>query len=105
MAKSQHIGSANNFGPALRAARKWRGLAQEEFDVVSGRTYVSAIERGLKDPTLSKIDQLAQVLTLHPLTLLSLAYASPLNDGAVPIEQLLTRVKTELVSLVQGRQT
>jgi len=102
MVKSQQTVTANNFGSALRAARKWRGLAQEEFDVVSGRTYISAIERGLKDPTLAKIDQLAEVLTLHPLSLLSLAYVSPLDDSAASVEQLLARVRTELALLVRG---
>jgi len=39
---------ASSFGRALRYARRARGLPQEEFDAVSSRTYISAIERGLK---------------------------------------------------------
>lgn len=43
-------------------------------DQTSGRTYVSAVERGVKVPTLSKVDALAEEFGVHPLTMLALAY-------------------------------
>jgi transcriptional regulator with XRE-family HTH domain len=55
------------------------------------RTYVSALERGLKSPTLPKVDALSGVLGLHPLTLLALSYGSSLAD----IENVLARVGSE----------
>lgn len=58
----------------MRLIRKAKGITQEDFGVVSSRTYVSSVERGLKGPTLAKIDELANVLGVHPLTLLTLAY-------------------------------
>lgn len=67
------------FGAGLQLARKCRGLTQEDFSVVSSRTYLSSLERGKKSPTISKLDELASVLNLHPLSLLALAYA-PSND-------------------------
>lgn len=62
------------FGASLKAIRKARGLTQEDFAITSSRTYVSTMERGLKSPTLDKIDALAGTLKVHPLTLLVLTY-------------------------------
>ena len=52
-------------------------MSQEDFSLVSSRTYVSSLERGLKSPTIQKVEELASVLNVHPLTLLALAYADP----------------------------
>lgn len=68
------------FGAGLRMARKSRGLTQEDFSAVSSRTYMSSLERGEKSPTISKIEEIASVLDVHPLSLLALAYLMPLDD-------------------------
>ena len=49
------------FGKRLRALREERGWSQEEFADRAGlhRTYVSAVERGIRNPTLSVLDRLA----------------------------------------------
>ena len=72
----------NQFGKALQRIRKARGISQETFALTSSRTYVSTLERGLKSPTLSKIDELAEVLEVHPLTLLMAAYSDQ-DDGVI----------------------
>lgn len=64
----------SSFSQGLRRARNALGVAQEQFDQVSSRTYISALERGLKQPTVGKVDDLAEVLGLHPLTLLALSF-------------------------------
>lgn len=69
----------NNFPKALKTARTASELSQEAFSLVSSRTYVSSLERGLKIPTLNKVDELAEVLGIHPLTLLALSYVTE-ND-------------------------
>ena len=84
----------NRFFLALKRARRATGKVQEDFDLISSRTYVSTLERGLKSPTLQKVDELAQVLGLHPLTLLSLAYADHKRANALEISQ--RRVAREL---------
>jgi transcriptional regulator with XRE-family HTH domain len=68
------------FAAALKRARTAKRLTQEDFSNVSSRTYVSTLERGLKNPTLDKIEDLASVMRLHPLTLITLAYMIERND-------------------------
>ena len=81
---------------ALRMARKSRGLSQEGFSDISSRTYISSLERGTKNPTLSKITAICKVLAIHPLTLLTLSYTA----GKEPeVDALLARVKREISSL------
>jgi len=52
------------FGKRLRALREARGWSQEEFADRAGlhRTYVSAVERGVRNPTLSVLERLAKAL-------------------------------------------
>jgi transcriptional regulator with XRE-family HTH domain len=68
------------FAAALKQARTAKRLTQEDFSNVSSRTYVSTLERGLKNPTLDKIEDLAGVMRLHPLTLITLAYMIERNE-------------------------
>lgn len=90
---------ASSFAHALRTARKARGVSQEQFDTVSSRTYISALERGLKQPTIAKVDALAGVLELHPLTLLALSYGS--KPSAADVRRLLDRVQHEVEELLR----
>jgi transcriptional regulator with XRE-family HTH domain len=86
--------ASNRFANALRETRSSLGITQEDFGVVSSRTYVSSLERGIKVPTLSKIDELASVMGIHPLTLLTLAYAKSSDPKAVA--HVLEIVRNEL---------
>ncbi len=83
-----------HFGRALRDFRQIRGLSQEDFSDVSGRTYMSCLERGLKSPTVDKLDGLASALGIHPVTLLAHCYR--LAEPEVSQAQLLERVRVEL---------
>lgn len=85
------------FAKSLRATRKARGLTQEDFSIISSRTYLSALERGLKNPTLEKIQQISEVLKVHPLTLLVQAYIQ--SEENLTVEGLLERVQRELKAL------
>lgn len=93
---------ANKFGGAFRAVRLARGLTQEDFSDQSGRTYISELERGVKQPTLQKIDELAVPLAVHPLTLLVLAY---LNDmDVVSYDEELREVRRELHEIIKFKR-
>ncbi|MCQ9186818.1 helix-turn-helix domain-containing protein, partial [Streptomyces sp. IBSBF 2953] len=59
------------FGQALRQIRLQKKLSQEDFSDISGRTYLSNLERGKQSPTLEKINQLASVLGVHPRVLVN----------------------------------
>jgi transcriptional regulator with XRE-family HTH domain len=85
------------FAKGLKEIRSTKGLTQEDFDQVSSRTYISMLERGEKSPTLDKLEQLASVLKVHPLTLLTLTYMKAQNQK-VP-ETLLTLVERQLSSV------
>lgn len=84
----------NQFAQALKRARTSKGLTQEDFALISSRTYVSSLERGQKSPTLKKVDDLADALGIHPLTLLTMSYCGA--DDANSESQTLARVKLEL---------
>ena len=87
----------SNFAQGLRAARQTRGLAQDAFEEVTSRVYVSALERGIKQPTLPKVDALAEVLQLHPLTLLALCYDG--HGKPARARRLLAAIDLELQGL------
>jgi transcriptional regulator with XRE-family HTH domain len=69
--------AARAFGQALRAARRLRGMSQEQL-AESGdfdRTYPSLLERGLRTPTFYVIVSLADGLDTHPVDLFADAVA------------------------------
>ncbi|AQY66458.1 helix-turn-helix domain-containing protein [Pseudomonas veronii] len=82
------------FGSALKQLRSKRKLSQEDFSDVSSRTYLSTLERGLKSPTIEKVDELASVLDVHPLTILVGCYL--LQDNPISLDELFSRIRTEL---------
>lgn len=84
------------FGLALKQLRSERNLSQEDFSDISSRTYLSTLERGLKSPTLDKVDELASVLEVHPLTLLVGGYL--LKDSPIALDELFCRIRAELPS-------
>ena len=62
------------FGAAVRARREELDLSQEELGIRAGemdRTYVSGIERGVRNPTLKIIGRLAKALATKPSRLLA----------------------------------
>ncbi len=83
---------------SLRLIRKAKGIAQEHLSDVSGRTYLSEIERGIKNPTVEKIDALAKAMNVHPLTVLALAYLPHLREQ--DLEALQNRVNKEARALL-----
>lgn len=95
------MAAKNSLATAIKTVRKARGLSQEAFSDVSSRTYLSTLERGLKSPTLSKLTELCEVMAIHPLTLLTLAYA---GDRPTNVDRLLAQVQRELALLAEARR-
>lgn len=82
------------FAKSLKELRTIRGVTQEDFSDVSSRTYISMIERGLRCPTLEKVEELAQVLGVHPLALLCLTYLRA--EGHENLDRLFGQIKADL---------
>lgn len=89
----------DSFGKALRFVRRSKGLSQEDFSLVSSRTFVSMLERGTTSPTLEKLDSLCSALDIHPVTLLALTYLLG-SETPESFEQLLEKVGNELRGLL-----
>ena len=68
---------ARAFGRVLRAARRAAGLSQEALAEAAGlsRTYPSLLERGLREPTLTVLVQLAEALHCNPTALVEATVA------------------------------
>ncbi|RYH36709.1 XRE family transcriptional regulator [Citrobacter freundii] len=90
----------HSLATAIRTVRKARGLSQEAFSDVSSRTYMSSLERDLKSPTMHKLTELCEVMDVHPLTLLTMAYA---GDSTRKADQLLAQVRQELEAVLKER--
>lgn len=96
------MAAKDSLATAIRTVRKARGLSQEAFSDVSSRTYMSSLERDLKSPTMHKLAELCEVMEVHPLTLLTLAYA---GDNTRKADQLLAQVRQELEAVLKERDT
>ena len=62
------------FGEHLRALRQERGYASQEafaHHVDLDRTYISGLERGVRNPTLDVIVKLARALNVKPAEMLA----------------------------------
>lgn len=59
-------------GINVRRIREERGWSQEELAFESGlhRTYISGVERGVRNPTVLVLHELAQALKVTPARLL-----------------------------------
>lgn len=86
------------FGKSLKELRRAIGVTQEDFSVVSSRTYISLLERGQKSPTLDKVEALAKVLKIHPLSLLYLTYMRA--GGQRDIDGLVRRIRSDLEGVI-----
>lgn len=85
------------FGKSLKKLRKAKKVTQEDFSIVSSRTYISMLERGQKSPTLEKVEALAKVLKIHPVSLLYLTYMYA--GGYRDAEALFERIRSDLKGL------
>lgn len=81
------------FGTALRNARRRQKLTQEDFAIVSSRTYLSCLERGTKAVTLEKIVELAGRLEIHPLALIVETFL--VDDPDLDLKALLEQAKLD----------
>ncbi|CEG51550.1 Helix-turn-helix domain-containing protein [Stutzerimonas xanthomarina] len=79
-------------GLVMKDIRQSRGLPQEGLG--PSQSYISALERGKWKASLDKVEQIAGILTLHPATLLLLAYLR--KDPSLDAQALLSQIQAEL---------
>lgn len=84
------------FGKVLGWFRIEQGYTQEDFSIVSSRTYISSLERGVYSPTLEKLDDIASVIRVHPITLLVAAYALKEHCS---VQEVLNAIQSDIESL------
>lgn len=82
----------HTFGRALMAVRDARHLPQDALGLAQSN--ISRLESGAKAPSWSRVEELADLLNVHPLTLFTLAYGSEADP-----EVLLRIVREELDEL------
>ena len=61
-------------GKNVKSYRELKGISQEElaFEAELHRTYVSGVERGIRNPTVLIVAKLAEALGVTPSTLLEI---------------------------------
>lgn len=71
------------FGRILREQRLARGLSQEALALQAGvdRTFVSQLERGIRQPTLTTLWKLTEVLQVAPSDLVRRMELHPRQTG------------------------
>jgi transcriptional regulator with XRE-family HTH domain len=64
---------ASVFGKVLREQRNARGISQEALALSADvdRTFVSQMERGIRQPTLTTLCKLSEALDIQPSTLVA----------------------------------
>jgi transcriptional regulator with XRE-family HTH domain len=68
-----HENIAAIFGKVLREQRNARGISQEALALSANvdRTFVSQMERGIRQPTLTTLCKLSTALEIQPSTLVA----------------------------------
>ena len=75
---------------ALRGARAHQGLNYDELAGATHRTYVGMLEQARANPTLEKLDEIADHLGLDLLTMVTLAIAA---QGAEVLQRTALQIR------------
>lgn len=81
------------FGSALREVRLRKEIAQEQLG--ASQSFVSTVERGIRSPTIAKMEEFAERLGVNPATLMILMQVGLDGDE----DALLKRIRDEIKAL------
>ena len=87
-----------DFGRALQQLRAARGVTQEDMLLATSRRHISRIEQGHQMPSIRVIENLAEGLQIHPLTLMVAAYCPEMD--ATSVKGLLDAVSADFEALI-----
>ncbi|AOE88131.1 helix-turn-helix domain-containing protein [Pseudomonas sp. TCU-HL1] len=79
-------------GAALKSYRLKRNISQESMG--PSQPYISNLEGGRWSASLDKIEQMADVLGVHPVSVILAGYLS--SDSIANADEVLERVRREL---------
>lgn len=88
-------------GEVFANARRSANLIQEDFEPISPRTYISHLERGLSAPTINKLDNLANVMGFHAISLLFQAYLK--YDKSLDAIQLMAKILEDSKRIIEAQ--
>lgn len=81
------------FGAALREVRSRKGIAQEQLG--ASQSFISTVERGIRSPTVEKMEEFAERLEVNPATLIVLMQVDLDGDE----DAILKKVREEIKAL------
>lgn len=79
-------------GAALKSYRLNKNITQEEMG--PSQTHISNLERGKWSPSIDKIEQMSNLLGVHPASVILAAYIS--SEEGMRSGDLLRRIQQEL---------
>ncbi|MFJ7812970.1 helix-turn-helix domain-containing protein [Pseudomonas asiatica] len=74
------------FGSALKSVRVQKGIAQEQIG--ASQSFVSTVERGIRSPTIEKMEKFAERLGANPATLIILMQVDQEGEEEKIIEKV-----------------
>lgn len=81
------------FGSALKEVRVQKEIAQEQLG--ASQSFVSTVERGIRSPTIEKMEEFAERLGVNPATLIVLMQVGQEGD----VDALLAKIRDEIRAL------
>lgn len=93
--------SKASIGKAFRLVRKYHNKTQEDFDLVSSRTFVSSVERGLKSPTVEKLSQLCESFGEEAVTVLLVAHLLERKSNKAPNAEQFANLVKQAIEIYQ----
>lgn len=85
------------FGSALKEVRVRKGVAQEQLG--TSQSFISTVERGIRSPTVEKMEEFAERLGVNPATLIVLMQLGQEGD----VDALLANIRDEIKALKRVR--
>lgn len=86
------------FGLALKLVRSRKGIAQEQLD--ASQSFVSTVERGIRSPTIEKMEEFANRLGVNPATLIIFMQIGGEGDEDVKLGEILEEIKALKKSVI-----
>ncbi|MEW7374974.1 helix-turn-helix domain-containing protein [Pseudomonas putida] len=91
----------HSLAAVLRHVRRQQQVVLTDLEEGVTASHLSRVERGERGVTIEKLDEIARQLSVHPLSLLALAYSA--EEAARP-NDLLKRVLKEVAALASGTE-